>query len=217
MKTMKKVMTLLAVAGLVFALAPAAQAVLITDDVELPLAWVGDDYGQFYAAPLLTNGTFGVTSQAGTHFASASTGNLAPRSGGTTWATGFGAGNLIQEGTYAFTISVGDTEQALVEDKRNGFTTFAHRLETTGTETVLPGGVVTTPFVPLSDDNIAEWTTTTITYTVPAGHALIGYEFTWAASYANTLGSTKTYGVFDKVSIVYTPIPPTAGAAFMLF
>lgn len=134
-----------------------------------------------------------------------------------THTAGFGAGNLIQAGTYAFTISVGDTDWP----DRASFEYFNHRLQTTVGATVLPNPDVTKPYVqpPVGDikpggtpgvrgDGIAEWTTTIITYTVPAGHELIGEEFTWAASFGHgAIPEDYAAAGFDAVSIEFTAIP----------
>jgi hypothetical protein len=212
---MKMITPVLAVAGLVLALAPAAQADLITDDVEN-----AGDYT--YKGASISNydrpsGDFGVTSQAGARFMNTSGGNTTSRSGTFTFTpggtnTGFGTGNLIQAGTYAFTMSVGDTTST-----RSGLTTWSNRLQTTagflgGTAvglngaTELPGGVVTDLFVALPNDATAQWTTTTITYTVPAGDPLIGQQFTWAADYTFVAPVPGLQGAWDAVSINFTPI-----------
>jgi hypothetical protein len=202
MKTMKKMMTLLAVAGLVLALSPAAQATTITDDVEYLADYTITHSGWTEFEPAAWRGLSPV---AGDFFI---TGYSTPpvntaASGTFTFTAGFGAGNLIQAGTYAFTISVGDTDWS----NRASFEYFNHRLQTTVGATELPNPVVTKPFVELTNnDVIAEWTTTIITYTVPAGHELIGEEFTWAASFGHGV-ITEDYAAagFDAVSIEFNP------------
>jgi hypothetical protein len=202
MKTMKKMITLFAVAGMVLALAPAAQAAstFITDDVE---DWADYTYvsGGWYMGS--NDGSArGMSPVVGENVINGYSGNNGSRSGGITFTAGFGAGNLIQEGTYAFTISVGDSDWA----DRAAFEYFDHRLQTTSGAIELPNPDVTTPYVELTnDDGIAEWTTTTITYTVPAGHELIDEEFTWAASFGHG-AIPETYGAagFDAVSIEFT-------------
>jgi hypothetical protein len=206
-----------AVAGLVLALAPAAQAVtIITDDVESLADYTISTSGWFdfvNADPFR-----GLSPVAGDFIMAGYSTPLNGASTGTfTLTAGFGAGNLIQAGTYAFTISVGDTDWI----DRASFEYFDHRLQTTAGATELPNPVVTKPYVqpPIGDikpgaeepytlhgDGIAEWTTTIITYTVPAGHALIGEQFTWAASFGHGV-ITEDYAAagFDAVRIEFTP------------
>ena len=193
-------------AGMMRGAAAAGGVVTIyTDGVDGASAdYTGVGVARFYGVGIENTGTQDVTSQDGLKHGRLSTSFKSSTSSEATLIAGFGSGNEIQAGTYVFTISVGDANSS-----RSGFTTFEHRLQTTVGATVLPNGVVTTPYVPLVNQspNIAEWTTTTITYTVPAGHALIGQEFTWGADVTGGADGKGIYGVFDKVHIEFTAIP----------
>lgn len=206
-----------ALAGLVLALAPAAQAVTIyTDGVDgVSADYTGGGIARFYGVGIDDTGTQGVTSQDGLKHGRLSTSYGSSTSGEATLIAGFGSGNEIQAGTYVFTISVGDNNSS-----RSGFTTFEHRLQTTIGATVLPGASLTTAYVPLVNQwtgdggvttgtpNTAEWTTTVITYTVGlADVAFIGQEFTWGADVTGGADGNGIYGAFDKVHIEFTAVP----------
>jgi len=201
--------------GMMRGAAAGGAVTIYTHDVDgVSTDYTGNGVARFYGVGIEDTGTQGVTSQDGLKHGRLSTSFKSSTSGEATLIAGFGSGNEIQAGTYVFTISVGDTINS-----RSGFTTFEHRLQTTVGGTVLPNGVVTTPYVPLVNQwtgdggvttgtpNIAEWTTTVITYTVPAGHALIGQEFTWGADVTGGADGKGIYGAFDKVHIEFTAIP----------
>ena len=186
--------------------------IIYTDGLDgVSADYTGNGTPRFYGVGIEDTGTQGVTSQDGLKHGRLSTSFTGITSSEATLIAGFGSGNEIQAGTYVFTISVGDSNSS-----RSAFTIFEHRLQTTVGGTVLPNGVVTTPYVPLVNQwtgdggvttgtpNIAEWTTTVITYTVPAGHGLIGQEFTWGADVTGGADGNGIYGTFDKVHIEFT-------------
>ena len=192
--SMLNVLVSVAVSVLVLALAPVAQAVTITDDVESAAAYTISSKAALDTrvnptapAPVVGPNVVGISSSIHGH-----------PSGSITYSDGFGDDHLIKAGTYVFTMYVGDT------GAEGGFTTFTTRLQTTVGANELSEPVLNTAFVAPAANT---WTNTTVTYTVSATNAHIGQAFTWAADYRR---ANKSDAIFDAVSIEFTPSPPTS-------
>ena len=216
MKTMKKMMTLLAVAGLVLALAPAAQAGTILDNVENHLdytfiATAGS--GTSSGAPATPY--VGLTAVVGPNVVYVYSSDKVAHTGTITYTAGFGPGNTIQAGTYVYTMSLGQ-----LAAPRPGFQQWDMRLQTTSGRIVLANVVTNTPYVPPAYvHNVTAtpaWTNTTKTYTINPSDPLIGQEFTWAADWSNRPEGNTTFdeifAVFDAVSIEFTAAIPTVAS-----
>ena len=205
-----------ALAGLVLALAPAAQAATIIDNVEdegdYTYSHVGG--GTNSNVDEIGDGTYnGGIAVAGDRFVYIYNSQNGEHTGTVTHTAGFGAGNSIQAGTYAFSMSAG----VLDNNSRPNFQQWDIRLETTLGATELSNVVNTVPYVPVSYTAGAAWASTTKTYTINPGDSLIGEEFTWAADWSNRASGNTTnddiWGVFDAVSIEFTAIPEPSSFA----
>jgi hypothetical protein len=182
----------------VLAAAPARATIIATDDVEA-LNYTGAGPAAFAA----NSGDLGLTSVVGTKHVRASSSSTGAQSGTIHFTTGFGASTLIAAGTYTLTVYAGQCSI------RRSYATFAPRLETTG-GTELPGKNVLTPYVEPSPQGVGVWVQTQVQYVVPAGHALIGQEFTWEADWTHASGAQLAHA-FDAASVDFAPLAPEIG------
>ena len=210
-----------ALAGLVLALAPAAQAAIIIDNVEDEgdytfIHTTGGGTNAYNAVAANPTPYNGLSAVAGTNVVYVYNNMPGEQTGTVTHTLGFGSDNTIQAGTYVYTMSVGQPATT-----RPGFQQWDMRLQTTSGGTELANVVNTIAYVPPTYvHNVtatAAWVSTTKTYTINPGDSLIGEEFTWAADWSNRASGNTTnddiWGVFDAVSIEFTAIPEPSSFA----
>lgn len=129
------------------------------------------------------------------------------------FTAGFGAGTLVQAGTYQLTGYAGD-----VNAGRDTWHTFDLKLMTTA-------GVAwsVTPTVILAyvnpntnpDGTNLEWMPTTVQYVIPVGHALIGTEFTWGFTGTKPSNSAGFHAGFDQATVQFEAAIPEPRAALL--